>query len=258
MKGHHDLRLVVSASLLCAVVALLVPLEAVRLLFAAPLALLLPGYAIAAATFARRSFEWPQFMLYSVALSLCALATGAVVLNFVPGGIRALSWAALLLLVVAGGCLVAARRRPAARPAASPSWPRPGLPDTAFLLGGLLAVVAALVLAATTFPAKDAVGDTQLWVVPRTGSGSTGVEVGVGNQEQTAIPFDLLIRIGDRPIVRRSFTLDPGQTRIVRLAAGPRTVGKRVPVVATLLRQNRPYTIDLRVNSWLLSRGATE
>ena len=49
MRGHRDLRLVVRLAIACAAVALLAPWEALRFLAAAPLCLVLPGYAVASA-----------------------------------------------------------------------------------------------------------------------------------------------------------------------------------------------------------------
>jgi hypothetical protein len=251
MKGHGDLRLTTAAALICAVAAVAVPLEAVRLAFAAPLTLFLPGYAIAAACFAQRRLPGAQVWVLSLGLSLCSLALGAFVLNYAPGGIRTISWALLLVLVVLAGCLAAAARRGQAAGERRVRLPRPRPLAVALTGAGLLAAVAALVLAATTFTVESAVGHTQLWVLPEPDSGSNEFKVGVGNQEQTAVPFDLLIRIGDEPLIRRAFTLDPGETEILRLDAGPTPAGTQIPVVATLLRQNRTDEIALRVQNWV-------
>lgn len=251
MRGHRDLRIVTAAAPLCALVALVVPFEAVRVLFAAPLALLLPGYGIAAATFARRHLLWSQLMLISLSLSLATLAVGSVVLNYAPGGIRSISWALLLLIVIIGTCRAAALRRP--QPEDQPVWrlPRIGRASAGLLLGGLLAAAAAVVLAGTTLPAKNALGYTQLWVLPEGGAETSEVQVGVGNQEQHAVAYDLLIRVGKAPLVRRSFTLTPGETSVVRVPAGTEADGAPVPVVASLLRQSQIDRVYRRVKSWL-------
>jgi uncharacterized membrane protein len=256
MNDHYDLRRLSAAAAICALGALLLPFEAVRLLFAAPLALFLPGYAIAAACFSRGSLDRPRFLLASLVLSLCTLALGGLVLNYLPGGIRPLSWALLLLLVTGAGCWVAARRWPARKhPARRPrvSWPKPAA--AALLLGGLAAAVAALVLSATTVPADDVVGYTELWTLPAGGAESREVQVGVRSQEQTTVPYDLLVKVDKQPLVRREFSLEPGEERIVRLRAEPFANGTPVPVVATLLRQNRTDKIYRRVRSWLPPLG---
>ena len=69
------------------------------------------------------------------------------------------------------------------------------------------------------------------------------------------MPYDLLIQVGKRPLVRRQFSLAPGQTRIVRLRTEPFLNGTPIPVTATLLRQNRTDKIYRRVRRWLSSLG---
>ena len=54
MRGHRDLRGAATAALACALLALLLPFAPLSLLFAAPLAFFLPGYAITCAAFAKR------------------------------------------------------------------------------------------------------------------------------------------------------------------------------------------------------------
>ncbi len=54
MRGHGDLEAAVVAAALCALLALVLPFEPLRMLLAAPLCLFLPGYAIAATIFAAR------------------------------------------------------------------------------------------------------------------------------------------------------------------------------------------------------------
>jgi hypothetical protein len=266
MRGQHDLRLVVALAALCAVLAFLLPLEGLALVFAVPLALLLPGYAITAAVFARRELGWPQFFLFSLALSLTTLVLGSLLLNYVPGGIRGISWTLLLVLVVVGCCRAAALRRQGRD--TLPRWPRPRLSrlDLGLLAGGLATAAAALILASTTVPAKEALGYTQLWILPKGGTQGSEVQVGAKSQEQNPVDFDLRIRVGHfgpevrplpggpatRQIIRRSFRLDPGETRTVRLDAPPGSAAK-VPVVATLLRHNRPYNVYRRVKGWLVA-----
>jgi len=268
MRGQRDLRLVLALSALCAVVGFLLPLEGLALVFVAPLALLLPGYAITAATFARRELEWPQFLLLSLALSLTVLVLGSLLLNYVPGGIRGLSWSLLLLAVVLGCCRAAALRRDGK--SGPPRWPRPRLGglEIGLLSGGLAAAAAAVILASSAVPAKDAVGYTQLWLLPEAGSRGAEVQVGVKSQEQDPVDYDLRIRVGNygpgvrpshrgpatRETLTRSFRLDPGETRLTRISAPPGSTAAKVPVVATLLRHNQPFTVYRRVKGWLVAQ----
>jgi hypothetical protein len=251
MKGQRDLRLLTAVALLCAVLALLIPVDGIALIFAVPLTLFLPGYAIAAAALARRKLAWPQVLLLSIALSLAVLVLGGLVLNY-TGGIHPLSWAVLLLLVVFSACRVAAVRRGPGR--GSPHWPRLRLRrlELAMLGGGIVATAVALVLSSSAVPANDAVGYTQLWILPKAGSHGSKAQVGVRSQQQTSIDFDLRIRIGTQRLVRRSFRLTPGETRLVRLRAPAGSSGM-VPVIATLLRHNRPFSVYRRVKGSLVA-----
>ncbi len=251
MRGHGDLRLAAAAALLCALLALLIPVDGIALVFAMPLALVLPGYAITAAAFARRPLAWAQFLLLSIALSLAVLVLGSLLLNYL-GGIHPLSWAILLVLVVLASCRAAALRR--GKAGKGPSWPRPRLRrlEIAMVLGGAAAVVVAIVLSSSAVPVGDAIGYTQLWILPQAGSEGQEVQVGVRSQQQASTNFDLRVRIGGDALVRRSFRLAPGETRLFKLRAPPGSEGT-VAVIATLLRHNRPFSVYRRVKGSLVA-----
>jgi hypothetical protein len=253
VRGHRDLTLVARGSVLCALLALVIPWPALSLLFAAPLILFAPGYAIVAVTFAQRPLGRERLALLSLALSLATLVIGGFVLNYMPGGIRAISWAILLPLVTLACCRAAALRRPrAGRP--GPSRLRLGRRDAAFLLGGLALSAAALVLAMATLPAENARGFTQLWVTPTAGS----AEIGVASEEQHLASYVLRTRLGKggRPVLRR-FTLRPGETHTIRLDLVPSPRGRPVAVSARLFRRDRPGAVYRRVSAWIPAAGAS-
>jgi hypothetical protein len=255
VRGQGDLRLAAAAAVLCAVLALLIPVDGVALVFALPLVLLLPGYAITAAAFAQRPLAAPQLLLLSIALSLATLVLGSLVLNYI-GGIHPLSWALLLLVVVFAACRVAAVRRGSSGKGVRLPRLRLGGLQAAMLLGAVAAAAVALVLASTSVPAEDALGYTQLWILPQPGTGGSRAQVGVRSQQQTSLDYDLRVRIGSDVVLRRSFRLAPGETRLVKLRAPPGTAGT-VPVIATLLRHNRPTKVYRRVKGSLTApRGS--
>lgn len=247
MRGQRDLAIAAWGSVLCALLALVIPWPALSLVFAAPLALLAPGYAIVAATFARRDLGWPRAALLSLALSLAALVIGSFGLNYVPGGIRDVSWAILLPLATIACCRAAALRRPRS---GGPALPRPriGRRDAVFALGGLALAVGAVVLAMTTLPAKNARGFTELWVTPQADrAGPSFAEIGVGSEEQHETSYVLRTRVGDgTPAVRR-FTLRPGEEHTIRLDAAPSASGAPVPVKARLALAAHPGQVYRKV-----------
>jgi uncharacterized membrane protein len=252
VRGHRDLTAMTGAAFLCALVALIVPVEVVRLAFAAPLCLVLPGYAITAAVFAPSPLERPQAMLFTFGLSLTTLATGVLILHFMPGGVRDVSWAALLCAVVVAGGAIAARRRPRRSRASLPT-PRLRLRplDGVLLAGAALSVVAALVLSWTTLPAENAVGYTQLWMLPAEGPASGGVRIGVANVEPDRLRYRLEVRQegGEEPFISR-FALDPGQEATRFVGVSTPQAGE-VRVTARLYRWDRPAVVYRRVSAWV-------
>jgi hypothetical protein len=253
VRGRRDLERAVAASLLCAPLALLAPVEAVALAFAAPLALFLPGYAIAAAAFARRPLGPAMLLVLSLALSLATLALGALLLDYLPGGIRPLPWALLLVAVVLGGCRVAALRRPGGAAVAGRRLPRPGPAEAGLLLGGLALAVAAIALAAIALPAREAVGYTQLWALPE--AGGSVVRVGVASEEQDPAAYRLLVAFDGRPALSRELSLRPGEETALDIEAPPAAAGRPVAAVATLTRGDRPREVYRRVKTWLAPAG---
>jgi len=248
MRGQRDLAIAAWGSVLCALLALVIPWPALSLVFVAPLVLLAPGYAIVAATFARRDLGWPRTALLSLALSLATLVIGSFLLNYVPGGIRDLSWAILLPLVTIAGCRAAALRRPKS---GGPALPRPkiGRRDAALALTGLALMVAAVVLAMTTLPAKNARGFSELWVTPQASRAGGSAEIGVGSEEQHETSYVLRTRVGNgTPAVRR-FTLRPGEEHTIRLDAVPAADGAPVPVKAQLALAARPGQVYRQVSA---------
>jgi uncharacterized membrane protein len=257
VRGHPDLRRIAALALLCALLAPLLPVGWLSLLFALPLALFLPGYGLTLAIFARRPIERPQAMLLGLGLSLSVLALGALPLNYVPRGIGPVSWAILLLLVTLCGCGAAAWRRPRGATARPPRWPsRPDSNVGALgLLGAALACTAlAFVLTFNTTSAERADGYTALWLLPPTprDAAAGGTRVGVNSEEQKRTAYRLRVRVGERPaeIVRR-FSLDPGETRVLKLTPQSPPPGAAIPVRAKLFLQDKPGDVYRRVSGWL-------
>ena len=252
MRGHRDLEIVAGGSLICAVAALAIPWSPLSLIFAAPLALVAPGYAIVAATFARKRIGRPLFLALSVGLSLAILVLGGLLLNYTPGGARAISWAVLLLLVILNSSRVAALRRPAAAPRRPLPRLRIDRRGAGLLAGGALLTAIALALAFATLPAKNARGYTQLWLAPRTDTATGGAEVGVGSEEQHKTGYVLQVRLGGRtrPLMRR-FELKPGESRTVKVKAPQSPKRGTVPLTALLYRQDQPNQVYRRVSGWI-------
>ncbi len=249
MRGNRDLRLVTAAAWGCALLAPAVPLEALSLIFAAPLAFLLPGYAIASATFVRARLPTPVMLTLSIGISLSTLALGALLLNYAPGGVRGLWWAVLLAAVTTAGCQAAALRRPAADRSRLLSRAALGGSQAAFLAAAAVVTAAALALAFATLPADRAIGYTELWMQPYAAGGETGVRVGVGSNEREPTAYRLRIRFGRGGATVTRFALQPGESRVLRATAPAATRAPR-RVTAALFRPGEPNRPYRRVSGW--------
>jgi uncharacterized membrane protein len=247
MRGHGDLEAAVGGAALCALLALALPFDLLRVLIGAPLLFFLPGYAITAAAFARGHIERSHFLVFSVGLSLAVLALGALILNYLPGGVRAGWWAVLLFLVVLGACRGAALRR-ARRAGAPVAWnvPQANRAQVGLLAGGALLAVAAVVLAFVPLSATNAIGYTEIWIQPLEASEGPGVRIGVGSGERDDSTYRLVVEFGEgEGEATRGLALAPGQKLVLELqppdtspAATPGAVP--TPVTATLYKEDSP------------------
>jgi uncharacterized membrane protein len=252
------------AAVACALVATLLPWEAVRLVVALPLAVFLPGYAVAAAAFAPYRLDSQRLAMVTLACGLSVICLGGLLLDPLPGGIRTLTWALLLVLVVIGASRAAALRRTRGRPregrrARSPRGERPrrrnGLRvrpvDAACGALALAAAVAALVIAYTPLPAGDAAGYTALWMLPGHRQVSPTVRVGVISAEQGAEQYRLQVRSGRSQRLRvYRFGLKPGEERRFRVPVELAASGS-TRVAASLYTQSRQDRLYRRVTTWL-------
>lgn len=252
MRGHRDLTLAAVAAVVCALVAVIVPWELVRVIAALPLTLFLPGYAIVTAAFYGRELAPPKRLMLSVAVSLMVLVLGAFILNAFPFGIQTASWAVLLPLVVIAACAWAALRR------GRPQRPRPLLASfrrptarTAVLVGAAILIgAAAVALAQKPLPAKNAAGFTVLWMLP-TDSREEAVVVGVESNEQDPASYRLEVSVGAEGESRtEQVELDPGEGETFEVEV-PAPPGSMRRVVASLYREDRPGRLFRRVTRWL-------
>ncbi len=211
--GSRDRRQ--AGALLCAILALLAPLGVRVAVFALRSPLSCPATRSARPPSSAASSRPRPSRFWLASPSLCTLALGALPLNYLPGGIRGVSWAALL--VVDRRRRLPRRRAAAQRARAAVSRLDSTLPNAVrcALLGRSPAAVAgALALAAATVSVKErrrlhaSSGSCQS---PARAEPRRGWRQQPGAGAEPAL--DLRIRIGERPFVRRSFVLRPGRDR---------------------------------------------
>jgi uncharacterized membrane protein len=247
-RGRSSLDLVATASLaLLGLLAALLEVEpAIRVVLALPMALLLPGYALAAVLLPRRSVPVAERAIYALALSIVVTVLSGVVVQLVLGLDRVV-WAFVLAFVTVAICLRAERRRGGGAssgdrslpslPSLAPSWPI-----------SLLAIVAAVGMAGWAISLassgarneRDQYRFTELWVLPAGGSGAEDtVSIGVASHRRIRSSYHVRVASAGAVLATRIVQLDPGERwhTVLRVPG----IGKRNPLEVTLRRKGSVY-----------------
>ena len=259
MRARHvDLLVVVGLALVSAYGVLLLPEGVPRFFCAAYLLLLAPGYGLTAATFPPATAPGPVRLMVGLLLSIATLAVGAVLLNALQVGLGREAWTMLALAVTLGACAVAAIRRGDTSPRLRIALPRVRATEILLLVLAAVAVSAGVAISRTPLPAKEAIGYTQLWMLP-TGPGNE-VTIGVRSAEQRTYAYRVeLVTPDDRRVVRSRIVLAPGERyeQRVQLPGRMSLSGRfatRQIVTVLLYRLDRPTTYYRRVTARLSSR----
>jgi uncharacterized membrane protein len=206
---------VATTAVACAIVACAAPWIPLRTVAAAPLCLVLPGYSLTRAVFARSEAgagpSQAMRMTFALALSLSTLILGSVGLDLAPGGLQRTSWALLLGSVTALASTVSLVRR--RHDTTAEEIPRliPRAQWGSVFIGVLAGVIAvtAFVASRITWPAPNAIGYTQLWILPA--AGGKAVNIGVECDQLDVTGYRLVVTYGQQMSSWRS-VLRPGRS----------------------------------------------
>jgi hypothetical protein len=221
----------------------------IRIAATLPLVVLLPGYTLTSALFARQAPEMPSQLLLSVGLSLAITILEGLALNLTPWGLQAVSWGLALggTTIVAGGvALLRGRRHSApAAPAAGPTM-RQGL-----LMGvGAALLLAAIFIASSPAPQQGLEGYTNLWMVPAPAGSPSTLHVGVSSLEFATTRYKLQLEADGRVIQEwPAIMLEPSQTWEADATVRPELL--RVgPIKAVLYRLDAPAQVYRHALWW--------
>lgn len=207
-------------------------------LFAAPLLLFCPGYALSCALRGGGRMDPLEVAVRTVALGFASAALGGLVLNAIGVGLGPRSWATLMLAITMGAGCVAIRR--CAGGARSRSRSR-SIRRAAASVAASVAIVALLVVAAVVAHDSESALDkrqstTELSVVVDA-SAPHALRILVGNNRAAAGQYRLLIR-GAGVRIDIPVALRPGQSRA--LVVQRAQWSSRQPVIVRLLRAAEP------------------
>ena len=257
-NGSLDIFAVISITLISVVLAFIVPPDnVIGRIWTLPLVLVLPGYALICALFAKQTPGVPERFIFSLGLSLSLVILCGLILNVTPFGLRAGSWAVLLGSITIGASAIAlVRRRGHSGPASG--WTGIGWFGFNFRQGLLLGLAALIVVGAVAVSIIGAQhqprpGFTQLWILPSSGASTkNAVRLGVSNMESTAMHYRLDVNI-DGKVVKEwpSIALNPNEKWEVTFVLPSTASTGSKKVEADLYRSDTTRTIYRQVVLWL-------
>lgn len=214
-----------------------------RLVFAAPFVVFLPGYAVLG-----RHFSGLTAFTLSSGVSFAITILWGFVLH-VTTGLTPLAWA----LALTGTTLAALLVRPGSRPEIvrkaelarmAPSAAQFVIAGTgALLLATSIGMARSAALSYQPFPV------TELWMVPSTSGPQNTFTVGIANRERAPMVYDLRLTLNGIPVKTfHDIMLDDGETWTADMPIALKPADRR-RFEAWLIRTDRPETVYRR--AWL-------
>ncbi len=253
-----DLLALMGFTIVEVILTLFVPPNVVLGILALPFVCILPGYAVTSAVFTKRALGFPEYLVFSLGLSLVILILGGLVLNYTPFGLRASSWTMLLGCFTLCACSIALARRQGQR-VSTPGWLKFGRGELALhhwiLLGLAIAVICgAVIISIVGAERQPFPGFTQLWIIPAGGAEKNAVHIGVNNLESSVIEYSLDVDVDGKVVkVWPAITLQPNEKWEVTLLLSQISNAGTVKVEAILYRRDAPKTVFRHV---MLDLGA--
>jgi uncharacterized membrane protein len=216
VRRHADLLFAIALAVCGALASLLAEgIAPLRIAFAAPLVLVLPGFALTRLLFSERAIGIAERLLLTVGLSLGCAAVGGVILNLVPSGLNVGSWAVLLCLITLVGCAATiARERDVVSDVEDvqrqQDVTRIAPVQAACVAAAFVIAGAGLWVAHLPAPQQPQQGYTLLWSLPNSSTpGDTTVRVGVRNMEPDPTQYTLRIMSASSVLQEFAITLQP-------------------------------------------------
>ncbi len=232
---------------------------AMGIILALPLVFVLPGYTLTEAMFHKRALAASHRLMLSLGLSLALDILGGFVLNLLPIGLQATSWAVLLGLLTTVFSLLAAMFRRGAQVHRTQPLKFPFSIHACFLLG-LATIVAVLAVqySAINLAQQPHPGFTQLWMLPSIQAGkSYAIRLGVRSFESTSVTYRILLTVnGVQVMTWPSVVLAPEEQwdRLVPIASG---TADSVYVEVRLYKLDKPQIVYREVHVTFSNMGGS-
>jgi uncharacterized membrane protein len=225
----------------------------IGIILALPLVFVMPGYTLVEALFHKRSLDTSHRLLLSLGLSLTIDVLGGFILNMLPIGLQAISWAVLLgLLTTVFSLWVAYLRRGGQLNRTQLVNLRITIYE--YLLLVLAAIVAILSILYATIGAahQPYPGFTQLWMLPAVQTGkSCTVHLGIRSFESTPVTYRITMTVQGIPTASWSTIALAPQEQWSRAVPISSKLTNEVHVAAQLYRLDKPETVYRNVEATL-------
>jgi uncharacterized membrane protein len=232
-----------------------------------PIVLVLPGYALTSAIFAKRELEVPERLVFSLGLSLIVVIVGGLVLNLTASGLQPTSWAVLLCGITLGSCGIAMVRLRRQQGKGRHTLGSLGAGSRGFtfqqvvLLGLAVMILCGAVVISLNGAAQQPFRSfTQFWMVPAGAlspkeavrQGKDVVRIGMLDMEPTDMSYRIDVRVNGKEVQTwQSIRLNPGDVW-ERLLVLPQTGhSDTAKVEALLYRLDAPKKAYRYVELWL-------
>ena len=216
-----------------------------RTLFAMPLVVVLPGYAVMAAWFPKRLIKYPGNALFVITLSISITCLAGLGLHLTPWGINTHTWVAALGGIVLINLVIALFWGDF-----SFSYPVSRAPKLPLYQGMLIACAVIISFLALELGREGArqqytADITHMWMLP--GESNDSMQMGVKNLDDETVSYKLVIRDGTS-VIEESFELEPSKTWEKDYNM---LVGAKREVFAYLSRLDRPHQVNRSTSLWL-------
>jgi uncharacterized membrane protein len=248
---------VIASTLIMVVLALLAtPARIIAL----PLVFILPGYALTAVLFPRRTLDFLESLVFTLCLSLLVVMVGGLVLNLLPSGLNTISWAIFSGCFTLAASIGALIRRHGQSLFSLLELEQPqhlsiALTPRQVLLLGLagIIVVAAIVFSIVGATRQTRAGFTQLWLLQANAKQpDTSVQLGINNKEATAMNYSLIVEMNGKVVKTwSSIHLRTDTQWNTVLPLGAARLAKETKVEVLLYRTDAPTTVYRHVVLWL-------
>lgn len=222
----------------------------IGIMLALPLVFVLPGYGLTEVMFHKRSLDAAHRLTSSLALSLAIVILSGFILNILPVGLHAISWAMFLgILTMIFSLWVAILRR--RTQISEMRIPKLHLALHEYILFGLAVIVAILSIqySAVGVEHQPHPGFTQLWMLPtKQVNNSCAVSVGVQSFETTSVTYRIVMTInGSQVNTWSSIVLSPQEEWIQAVSIKP-GAAQNTYIEARLYRADKPEIVYRNVH----------